>query len=483
MNQPAISSASAPALSAAAVSSTSTTRRAPWILLGVFLLWGLTLLRATFANGDAAAYAEAALRGTTGPYAIHTGYLLAAQVWLKLTGLFMPAVISMWPGVKLLHGVLPSSLTTALSLNLLSLVWGGLAVMALLRLERRYLPGRLPGIAVACWLGMPGVLAALTTAEVEAMTWALSLWSLVLWLEGRSLGAPAVWGLAMTVTPAAVAMAPAFPLRPEPPRRELVGLFLIPLLMWGMLALLSGDVILHGPRGLLTSPPRVPLREMLEFRLGQLPSALGVSPFFALLGLLAAFRGDWPEGSRLIRALLFTTLQTFLMTDRYRDIPAYGFVGALLALVAAQGWHMTLEQVRGRLMGGVFVAGVGGALLLQLVLSDQSVRKVRRDDRLLACKSVALADVSRLDDAFRVYGPFRERRLFTWYTGRVIGDEQAGLASDGLAQDEGWYLGMPAILPFRRGWELVPIQLEDPDEPITVWRWRRTVEPDPFMAD
>lgn len=488
MNQPAVSgvgaAVGAPSAGAGGAALGSASRG--W-LVGAFILWGLTLLRPTFSNGDAAAYAHAALKGEIAPYQLHTAYLLVARGWLALTQGLVPSLVDSWPGAKMLHGVLPPALSSALSLNLLSLVWGVVAVIGLLRLERRFLPGRLVGIAALCWLGMPGVLHALTTAEVEAMTWALCIWSLVLWLDGRVWVGPMVWGMALMVTPAAVAMAPAFPLRPEPPKRQLLILFGLPVLMWGVLALISGPDILYGARGLLSSPPRVPLKEMLELRMGQLPAALGAVQLFLLVGLLAAFRGEWLEGGRLLRALVFTTMQTFLMTDRYRDIPAYGFVGVLVALVAAQGWHLTRERVSGRQGSGFFFGLVGGALLLQCVLADQQVRKLRREEQQLACKSVALADASRMDDAFRVYGPFREQRLFMWYTGRVIGDgatpSTGKLGSDGLPDEEGWYLGMPGVLPFRSGWQLVPIWLEDPDAPMAVWRWRRTAEPDPLMSD
>lgn len=338
-----------------------------WLLLWVG--WGLSLVQPTFSNGDAAVYLEQLLRGEYQLRTIHAGYLRSAGVWLEgLSGLGFPA---WWEG----RGGRPQE-GPLLALHLHSVLWGGVAVGLLLRLERR-LWGAAPVYwSPLLWLAMPPILKALTTAEVEPMAWALQLGALLAWLEGRALLAGVLWGAAFWVTPLVVVSLPVFGLlAPEGGAgrrvffRLLLGLSLLPLLLlW-----LHGADWLGGPRGIWRQPEGMGRWDALERRLGELPAGLGL--LLCLCGWSLA-RLNPPEGVKSLeaawlRTLGASTLLAFLL-DRFRDMPAYGFPAALLALWLSRAVRVPASwRMRGLLLG---------LLLLQGVLADQKVRASRREE-------------------------------------------------------------------------------------------------------
>lgn len=401
-----------------------------WCWMGL-MGWTLTLLRPTVSNGDAVVYLQQALEGRLDVRSVHAGYVLSLHLFLRvwqellaalgaLSGVFSPLlsglearplVWSLPPGLP----ALPDGLTwtspglqqawLSLGMQLHAWSWGGVAVGSLCRLCRHEETGPggslLPGLL---WLSCPPVLAALTTGEVESMAWGLGLLSLSCWREGQRYRAGLLWGLALTVTPLVVTFLPAYAWVPargrgftglagsawlkdgwerwQRPwrwdfRGEWLGPMLLALLPLGLVWSFCWHDWWLGPRGVLSAPEGMGWIERLELRLGQLPPALGLS----LLWL-------WPAGGGLERARALQTglfrsvvacaLLVFLC-DRYRDMPAWGFVAALL--LGAVG----ASRLSGRLDGGAgglrySTVWIGCLVCVQLLIADQAVRRLRRGE-------------------------------------------------------------------------------------------------------
>ncbi|MFM7200447.1 MAG: hypothetical protein ACKO6N_06630 [Myxococcota bacterium] len=349
----------------------------------VLLLWALSLIQPVLSNGDAAVYLDQVLRGELSERTVHLGYLVSAAGWLALLDgrVLLERLLErllVEPGMP--HGL------SVLALHLHSVFWGMVALGVLGRLERRLSGARWGVLAGLLWLAMPPILKALTTAEVEPMAWALQLGALLLWLEGWPVLAGLVWGAAFTVTPLVVVSLPTFVCLPSSSsetsagvayRRLLLGLSVLP----GLLLVWHGEDWLWGSRGVLNQPPGMTRLDALERRLGELSEGLGL-----LLLLCGWILGKKPtlEQQRLLWALGASVGLTFWL-DRYRDMPAYGWTAALLALWLACGLHARMRadareradaRVRLRAWGPGLV--VGSLMLLALVWSDQQVRAERR---------------------------------------------------------------------------------------------------------
>lgn len=312
-----------------------------WVLWALLAVWGLTLLRGTVGNGDAALYLQQVQHGSLRERSVHAGYLWTLHGFLSLwsplvgsdgwltwfwldsgAGAQWPALFSLPDGLMwTAHGRTQARITWGM--QLFSWLWGLVGCYALVKLSAgtedavtRYAQGAAPGPAsfkrsgtwteaavsllpALLWLSCPPVLKALTTGEVESMAWGLGLLSVWQWQRQQPLLGALLLGVALTVTPLMVTLLPVLlvlelrnavdPGRHQGRLRRWGALMLtvLPLLLvWG----LTGTDWFTGPRGVLSAPPGMSLVERLELRLGELPSSLGLTLLWVVPGVMAL----WP---------------------------------------------------------------------------------------------------------------------------------------------------------------------------------------------
>ncbi len=374
--------------------------RGLWWTIGIFALWSSTLLRSTLSNGDAATYLTQILELNPFLRTVHIGYFLTA----------MPLV----------H-VLPGD--PAWRLNLVSLLWSLAATVALWRLEAMTAPdGRASGWSIAWAAACPPVLAAATTAEVYPALIATELWALVLWGSHRPVAAATAWLLALTISPTALGLLPAFLLfrASGSSWRLLLFLTLAPflLLVWGL-----QDDYLRGVRGVLVSPPGMGVAEAAWLRLTQTPTTFGLALLPIAGGIALAMRGTWIEGRRVLLAAMVHAIFVWVLFDRFRDVPAQALTLCMLSLPAAQGTRAWLKRPISQPDGHHWARTMLlAAFLAQALVADQTVRSVRRQEARFA--ALAQRVHTSLPDSGRVAAPFSTGRLYEWY---AAGRTPAGL--------------------------------------------------------
>ncbi len=342
--------------------------------------------------GDGVVYLDQVLGGNLRERTLHLGYLFQLAALAALFGdTAAPLLSALWAVAAWIAAW-----------------WGAGALLGDADPTRRRL------LALAA----PAFLAALIPfwehalfAEVYGPAAAALLWAAALRLRGRDLGSAAAVGLAAAIHPGSLAWLPALALMGP---RRLRYAAIASLFPAALAVVFFGDYVLGG-RGVLASlewpqPWRASQRAWRALVWGA--SVIAALP---ILGLL--------DGRTRRRLLLPLTagIAAAVLTDWYRDVPAYLPALYLLALAAPVGVEVLSRGGAGR-QRAVFV---GAAVVLAFQIGEATSHQ----DRLRRALDREVAALQALDapDPPLPWGSFGERARYRHYVPQAVGPRHVAL--------------------------------------------------------